>query len=80
MAKQFEVIALNIAIPIVLRKRNLAPERCVRNLMELGERIKNHSQEEEKEEIYQTFLQLCKEGTQSEIIDYFLHIYTSGLC
>lgn len=78
MARQFEVIALNIAIPIVLRKRNLAPERCVRNLMELGERIKNHSQEE-KEEIYQTFIQLCKEGTQSEITDYFFHIYTSGL-
>lgn len=75
MAKQFEVVALNIAIPIVLRKRKIAPERCTRNLMELGERIKNHRQADEKNEIYTTLLQLCKEGTQAGIIDYFFKVY-----
>lgn len=75
MAKQFERVALNIAIPIILRKRTSAAERCVRNLMELGEHRMLHVDGDAKDEIYQTLLQLCKEGTQAEIIEYFYQIY-----
>lgn len=75
MARQFEMIALKIAIPIILRCQKDSPERCARNLMDFGERIQVHSSIEEKEEIYERFWYLCRNGSQQQIMDYFFTVY-----
>lgn len=75
MSKRFERITLNITIPIILRGRKKAPERCVRNLMELGETMNPHITIDKKKEIYNQLLKLCNEATQQDIINYFSEIY-----
>lgn len=75
MSKHFDQITLNIMIPIILRSRKKAPERCARNLMELGENMVVIRNSVEKHEIYLTLLQLCKEGTQQQIIEFFCKVY-----
>ena len=79
MSKHFERITLNITIPIILRSRKKAPERCARNLMELGENMVVGVNTAKKHEIYTTLLQLCIDGTQQQIIDYFYKIYIQDL-
>lgn len=75
MSNTFEYASLNITIPIILRCRKRAPERCVRNLMELGELLYKHYNSEEKTEIYQELLLLCKGKDQQAITDYFMKVY-----
>lgn len=79
MSKHFDQITLNIMIPIILRSRKKAPERCARNLMELGDNIIVIKNTLEKHEVYKTLLQLCIEGTQQQIIEYFYKVYMSEL-
>lgn len=79
MSKHFDQIILNITIPIILRSRKKAPERCVRNLMELGENMNICLNTDEKNEVHKKLQQLCKEGTQQQIIDYFYQVYMKEL-
>ncbi|WP_455715599.1 hypothetical protein [Anaerosporobacter sp.] len=79
MSKHFDQIILNITIPIILRSRKKAPERCVRNLMELGENMNIYINADEKNEVNKALQQLCIEGTQQQIIDYFYKVYVKEL-
>jgi hypothetical protein len=79
MSKHFDQIILNITIPIILRNRKKAPERCVRNLMEIGENMNAYMNADEKNQVHQALQQLCIEGTQQQIIDYFYKIYMKEL-
>lgn len=79
MSKHFDRITLNITIPIILRSRKKAPERCARNLMELGENMGVFMNAVDKHEVYTTLLQLCIEGTQQQIIEYFYEVYMREL-
>lgn len=79
MSKHFDQIILNITIPIILRNRKKAPERCVRNLMEIGENMNVGMNADEKNEVYKVLQQLCIEGTQQQIIDYFYKVYMKEL-
>lgn len=79
MSKHFDRITLNITIPIILRSRKKAPERCARNLMELGESMGVFMNTVEKHEVYTTLLQLCTEGTQQQIIEYIYNVYMKEL-
>lgn len=75
MSKHFDQIILNITIPIILRNRKKAPERCVRNLMEIGGNMNGCMNANEKSQVQTTLQQLCMEGTQQQVIDYFYKIY-----
>lgn len=79
MSKHFDQIILNITIPIILRNRKKAPERCVRNLMEIGENMNVGMKADEKNQVHTTLQQLCTEGTQQQIIDYFYKVYMKEL-
>lgn len=47
--------------------------------MELGDNIIVIKNTLEKHEVYKTLLQLCIEGTQQQIIEYFYKVYMSEL-
>ena len=75
MPKKYQTIMLEIAIPIILRNRKRSPERCVRNLMELGEKVSSSSIHVSKDRIYHNLLELCKGDEQQAILDYFYDVF-----
>ncbi|WP_041703142.1 hypothetical protein [Lachnoclostridium phytofermentans] len=74
MQKKYQLIMLDIVVPIILRNRKHSPDRCVRNLMEFGEKISPHKHAQ-KEVIYEGLMKLCKGEEQQPILDYFFNIY-----
>lgn len=75
MPKKYQTIMLEIAIPIILRNRKRSPERCVRNLMELGEKVSSSTLHVQKDRIYEELLKLCKGDEQQAILEYFYDIF-----
>lgn len=79
MQKKYQTIMLEITIPIILRNRKRSPERCVRNLMELGEKVSSSALNVSKERIYHNLLELCKGDEQQAILEYFYDVFLRSL-
>lgn len=74
MSLKFKYIALDKTINIILRNMEKSPERCARNLTELGSNIckKNF---ETNQKIQRDFIELCKKNDRIEIKKIFFNTY-----
>jgi hypothetical protein len=64
-------IAIEKTLNTILRYANKSPERCARNLIELGTGIYKKKGNVTKEGLYPIFLDLCKKDDKDKIKEYF---------
>ncbi len=68
--------ALSLAADITLKSMRHSPERCARNLMELGlSAYPSSVSQEERDIVYESFKILCKKGDAAKAKDLFLSIF-----
>lgn len=75
MSNKVKNIALDKMISIILRNSDKSPERCTRNLLELGSTLRKDSSKAKDCTIYQAFLELCKHNEINQIKELFYHIF-----
>ncbi len=70
---------LSVAVEAALRQAKRAPERCARNLMELGERAYPGFLNDEQLKCLQTyFISLCKQNDLNGIKEAFFFHFGKG--
>ncbi|BCN29155.1 hypothetical protein [Anaeromicropila herbilytica] len=67
MLVNIKYIAMEKTLNIILRSSKRSPERCARNLLELGSGINNTKGNIGKDTLYPLFLDLCKQNNKDEI-------------
>jgi hypothetical protein len=60
---------------IILRNMQKSPERCIRNLLELGLSINKKSKEIDTEELFPIFLVYCKNNDRDAVKELFNHTF-----
>lgn len=71
MSLKFKYIALDKTINIITRNMQKSPERCTRNLLELGAAISKNSFDFQRLKIYNDFIELCKNNDKLAIKELF---------
>lgn len=68
--------ALTVALDISLRRMKKSPERCARNLVELGlTAYPDEFSKKDRLDIYQKLLDLCKEDNTEEVRALFFNTF-----
>lgn len=71
MLINMKYIAIEKTVNIILRNMQRSPERCARNLLELGSTIYKKNNDVMKEGLYPLFLDLCKKNKKNEVKELF---------
>jgi hypothetical protein len=68
--------AVMAAVDISLKRMEKSPERCARNLVELGlSAYPNKIPKEERSNFYNNILEICKSGDTQQARDVFFNIF-----
>lgn len=71
MGIKFKYIAIDKTLNIILRNMQKSPERCSRNLLELGATINSKNYNLQQQKLYPEFLELCKNNDKTAVKDLF---------
>lgn len=71
MLINIKYIAIEKTLDVILRNAKKSPERCARNLIELGTGIYKKNGDAIKEGLYPIFLDLCKKNDKDMIKEFF---------
>ncbi|BCN31172.1 hypothetical protein [Anaeromicropila herbilytica] len=68
-------IAIEKSLNIILRSSKRSPERCARNLLELGTGVYKKNSNVMKEGLYPLFVDLCKKNDKEAIKELFYRTF-----
>lgn len=79
LENRLKQVALNAAVDISLRRMKKSPERCTRNLVELGmSAYPDQLTKEETNEFSQKLLTVCKQGDCQEARELFFRTFSKN--
>lgn len=79
LENRLKQVALNVAVDISLKRRKKSPERCTRNLIELGmSAFPDQLTHEEINEFSQKLLMVCKNGDYQETRELFFNTFSKN--
>jgi hypothetical protein len=79
LENKLKQVALNAAVDISLRRMKKSPERCTRNLLELGlSAYPDQLSKAESNELSQKLLTVCKHGEYQEARELFFNTFTKN--
>lgn len=67
--------ALSVAVDITLRGKDRSPERCARNLMELGGTVRPQLTKEQRAGAYEQLLAACRTQTFTDCRALFISLF-----
>lgn len=75
MGIKFKYISIDKTLNITLRNMQKSPERCTRNLLELGLAISNKKYDLVQQKLYPEFLELCKNNDKTAVKELFFSYF-----
>ncbi len=75
MTTKVKNIAVNKTINIILRNMEKSPERCARNLIELGDHISRNEDKIRQHQLYQAFIVLCMKNDKFAVKNLFYNSF-----
>jgi hypothetical protein len=75
LENKLKKVAVCAAVDITLRGKDRSPERCARNLLELGESVTKHMDKAQRERAYEELLEVCRTGSFLECRCLFISMF-----
>lgn len=75
LENKLKKVAVCAAVDITLRGKERSPERCARNLAELGESVAGAMKKEQKEKAYRQLLEACRKASFLECRSLFSALF-----